>query len=108
MNALRTLLLVGVACGAANKAVGRNQGEVVLLMDPHPACEPMVALVADGLIERVEVDGDWRLTEKGRVMVDAIMSVPLPVQAWRMPISGPFGEAAAGSIFHEQNHGGRV
>ncbi len=30
----------------------------------------------------------YTITEKGRVMINALMSVPLPVQAWTMPKPG--------------------
>jgi hypothetical protein len=38
--------------------------------------------------ELVEVR-TYRATEKGRVFVNALMSVPLPVLAYRMPIPAP-------------------
>jgi hypothetical protein len=58
--------------------------------------EIVYRLAENGLIENKEAapkpfDGDdqWEhglvLTEKGKVFVKALQSVPMPVQAWRMP-----------------------
>lgn len=54
--------------------------------------QPLKELQQMGLIEREGIkyiDGDdhgWRVTEKGRVYVDAILSTPLPVHCWTVPV----------------------
>jgi hypothetical protein len=72
---------------------------------PYPKDTPAVriaheTLVKENLIEedlrsRVVNEGSsgtlveprtYRVTERGRVFVNALISVPLPVQAWRIPI----------------------
>lgn len=71
--------------------------------DPYPHDSPAandahLILLNDGLIEeplaqRMIHEHDHKytnrsftVTEKGRVFVNALMSVPLPIQAWRMPV----------------------
>lgn len=54
-----------------------------------PAQQAEQRLLNDGLIERdphVASPGVFRLTERGRVFINALKNVPLPVQAWVNPI----------------------
>lgn len=37
------------------------------------------------LVERESEQSLWQLTERGRVLVDHVLSLPLPELAWRMP-----------------------
>lgn len=41
-------------------------------------------LLRDGLVEWSAASG-YALSERGRVYINALVSVPLPVQAWIMP-----------------------
>lgn len=54
-------------------------------------------LARDGLIavdEFAHINGKTLVpTERGRVFIDALCSLPLPVQAWRMPIQTQRQEA---------------
>lgn len=73
--------------------------------EPFPRDTPAVhdahsMLLNEGMIEedirsRIVNEGSsgalveprtYRVTERGRVFVNALISVPLPVQAWRIPI----------------------
>jgi predicted transcriptional regulator len=42
------------------------------------------SLIHEGLVI-IDQDGSTNITEKGRVFINALMSVPLPIQAWTMP-----------------------
>jgi hypothetical protein len=66
--------------------------------DPFPQDTPIVHDAHARLLEEklIELNDDipvinpctkhWEVTERGRVFVNALMSVPLPVAAWKMPI----------------------
>lgn len=47
--------------------------------------EDMIKPVDFGPISRGTYLTNYKTTERGRVFVNALMSVPLPVQAWQMP-----------------------
>lgn len=47
--------------------------------------ESIVKLVNDRLLERIEADRTWELTERGRAMVEFLCAVPLPVAKWVLP-----------------------
>lgn len=61
------------------------------LMSSTGSCRPIDELMRWGLIEResiryIETDEHgWNVTEKGRVYVEALLRLPLPVQSWSVP-----------------------
>lgn len=71
--------------------------------EPYPDDSPAIReahvtlirenMIEEGMGQRVRnehnnmyTNRNFTLTERGRVYVNALMSVPLPVQAWRIPI----------------------
>lgn len=71
--------------------------EVILhhFYKPYPIEQPTLPerdaekrLLKDGMIEpdlKVMMDHVYRVTERGRVFINALKNVPLPVQAWVNP-----------------------
>lgn len=59
------------------------------LMRSTGNCTPLSDMKMWGLIEQenVATDGDhgWRVTDKGAAYVEAMLSLPEPVQKWVMP-----------------------
>jgi hypothetical protein len=69
------LLLSTAALGS------REHGEIIEQNGPGV----WLALGELQLVERESEQSLWQLTERGRVFVDHILSLPLPQLAWRMP-----------------------
>lgn len=60
----------------------REHGEIIEQNGPGV----WIALGDLQLVERESDQALWQLTERGRILVDHVLSLPLPVLAWRMPV----------------------
>lgn len=70
------LLLLSTAAAGS-----REHGEIIEQNGPGV----WLALGELQLVERESEQSLWQLTERGRVLVDHVLSLPLPQLAWRMP-----------------------
>lgn len=76
---------------------GLSSGSIVLLLwihtggfDQSTKTVHLEQLRNAGLVESFVAkagESPWRLTDRGRVFVEAIMALPLPVATWSMPKS---------------------
>lgn len=72
----------------------REHAEIVMANDPGI----WLSLSDLKLVERGDEHALWRLTERGRVLVEHVLALPLPepVRAWRMPgAPSPFAPAVS-------------